>query len=325
MIFLTRLKTQLSEEGEGIRFAIYQGERPVGTPEALQDNLAKLHEIVREDRKYHVQLISFPELYLAGCTLTPELVQQLAEPVDGPSLSRVAAVARAHHISIICPYAERDARGEAVRYYDAIAVLGTDGTLLHNYRKTHLFGAAERINYTFGYAEGTEDPFCVPLVAGFPVGVLNCYEAEFPELSRILALRGAKLIVIPTAADYYYTLPDGRRTTVPYPDITLTLIPAHAYENVCFIAYCNRFGREHLGGHTWHYRGNSMLCGPHGDMILAARPEETLLIADVVPGDYGPTHPEGHYLKNRRPELYKQLVAMQAAFEAGYTYKIPPE
>jgi predicted amidohydrolase len=142
MIFLTRLKTQPPVEGAGIRFAIYQGERPVGTPAALQDNLAKLGEIVREAKKYDVQLI---------------------------------------------------------------------------------------------------------------------------------------------------------------------------------------FGKEHLGGHTWHYRGNSMLCGPHGDMILAARPEETLLIADIVPGDYGPTHPEGHYLKNRRPEPYKQLVAMQAACEGGYAYRIPPE
>jgi predicted amidohydrolase len=96
MIFLTRLKTQPPVEGAGIRFAIYQGERPVGTPAALQDNLAKLDEIVREARKYDVQLISFPELYLEGYTLTSELVQQLAEPVDGPSISRVAAIARAH-------------------------------------------------------------------------------------------------------------------------------------------------------------------------------------------------------------------------------------
>ncbi len=86
------------------------------------------------------------------------------------------------------------------------------------------------------------------LVAGFPIGILNCYETEFPELAPILALRGAKLIVIPTAADYYYTLPDGHRTHVPYPDVTHTLIPAHAYENVCFIAYCNRSGR---GASQW--------------------------------------------------------------------------
>ena len=75
MIFLTRLKTKLPAQGAGIRFAIYQGERPVGTPEALQDNLAKLDEIVRAARKYDVQLISFPELYLEGYTLTPELVK----------------------------------------------------------------------------------------------------------------------------------------------------------------------------------------------------------------------------------------------------------
>ena len=74
----------------------------------MQDNLAKLDEIVREAKKYDAQLISFPELYLEGYTLTPELVQQLAEPVDGPSISRVVAMARTYHISIICPYAERD-------------------------------------------------------------------------------------------------------------------------------------------------------------------------------------------------------------------------
>lgn len=80
-----------------------------------------------------------------------------------------------------------------------------------------------------------------------------------------------------------------------------------------------------MGEYTWRYRGNSVVCGPHGDIILAARPEETLLIVDIVPSEYGPTHPEGYYLKNRRPELYHPLVAMQAEFDGGYRYKLPPE
>jgi 5-aminopentanamidase len=87
MIFLTRLKHKLPTQGAGIRFALYQGERPVGTPAALQDNLVKLDEIVREAKQYDVQLISFPELYLEGYTLTPALVQQLAEPVKIPAAS----------------------------------------------------------------------------------------------------------------------------------------------------------------------------------------------------------------------------------------------
>ena len=325
MIFLTRIMHERPMTGEGIRFAIYQGERPVGTPEAVQDNLTKLEEIVRMAKQHDVQLISFPELYLEGYTLTAELVHTLAEPSHGPSITRVAEIAKAHQIGIICPYAEREEYSGETRYYDAIALLDTNGDLLHNYRKTHLFGQTERANYSFGYPEGDTDPFRVCHVADFPVGLLNCYEAEFCELSRILALRGAKLIVIPTAADYYYRLPDGSRTTLPYPDITRSLLPAHAYENRCFIAYCNRCGSERVGEHTWRYQGNSIVCGPHGDVILAARPEETLLIVDIVPSAYGPTHPEGHYLQNRRPELYQQLVAMHADFDGGYVYKLPPE
>ena len=325
MIVLTRLKQKRPEEGRGIRLALYQGERPVGTPEAVQANLAKLDEMVREAKKYDAQLISFPELYLEGYTLTADLVKTLAEPSDGPSITRVADIAKTHQMGIICPYAECGERAGQTEYYDAIALVDADGTRLYNYRKTHLFGQTERNQYSFGYDDGSEDPFQVHIVAGFPIGLLNCYEAEFGELSRILALRGAKLIVIPTAADYQYRLPDGTRTSMPYPDISRTLIPAHAYENRCFIAYCNRFGAEQVGGHTWRYQGNSVLYGPHGDLILAARPEETLLIADIEPADYGPTHPEGHYLKNRRPELYQKLVDMQAEFDGGYTYRLPPE
>ncbi len=91
------------------------------------------------------------------------------------------------------------------------------------------------------------------------------------------------------------------------------------------MAYSNRSGSETVGEGTWEYRGNSIVCGPHGDVLIAARNEDTLLIADVVPADYGATHPEGNYLKNRRPELYKTLVDMEGEFEGGYKYKTPPE
>jgi len=175
-------------------------------------------------------------------------------------------------------------------------------------------------------------------IFGFPVGVLNCYEYEFPELSRILALNGAKLIVGPTAADNYYTLPDGQRSAVPYPDTSTLLIPANAYANNIFFAYANRAGYEQRGGNEWHYRGNSIVCGPHGDIIVAANHEQdTLLIADCVPAYYGMTHPapDYFYLKDRRPELYGQLVSETADFldlstseftldtdflEGGFTY-----
>lgn len=325
MVYLSRIKEVPPSVGEGVRIAIFQSERPVGSERAVHDNIVRLAKAVEQAKRFDAQLISFPELYVEGYTMTPEVVHALAEPSNGPSVTRVREIAEENSIGIICPYAERDERaGGEPFFYDSIAFVGPDGSLLHNYRKTHLFGMAERTNYHFGYTDGESDAFKISLVNGFPVGILNCYEAEFFELSRILALEGAKLIVIPTAADYYYNLADGSRTTVPYPDISRNLIPAHAYENNCFVAYCNRSGTEKVGAGSWQYRGNSIVCGPHGDVILAARNEDTLLIADVIPREYAPTHPEGDYLKNRRPELYKKLVSMTAAFGGGYTYQDPP-
>lgn len=324
MIYLTRIRPEAPLPGQGVRLAIFQAERPVGSREAIHENIVRLSKAAQEAKKFDAQLISFPELYVEGYSMTPEVAHGLAEPVDGPSMTRVAEIAEAHDIGIICPYAEKEEGQDGDRYYDSIALFASDGKLLHNYRKTHLFGMAERDNYDFGYTENSADAFKVNDINGIGVGLLNCYEAEFFELTRILALSGAKLVVIPTAADFYYNLSGGTRTAVPYPDITRNLIPAHAYENQCFVAYCNRAGTESVGPGTWRYRGNSIIVGPHGDIILAARNQDTLLVGDCIPADYGPTHPEGNYLRNRRPELYAKLVATEIEAEGGYQYSIPP-
>jgi predicted amidohydrolase len=326
VIHQTYVREAPPARGEGIRLAIFQATRPVGSEVAIQENLARLEDAVQKAARLGAQLMCFPELYVEGYSMTPDVAHRLAERVDGPSITRVREIAEANGIAIVCPYAEKDeSTGEAL-YYDSIAFVGAGGEMLHNYRKTHLFGMAERVNWSFGYTGADkQDAYRVGEVNGLAVGVLNCYEAEFPELSRILALKGAKLICIPTAADYYYNLADGKRTKVPYPDISKNLIPAHAYENDCFVCYCNRSGSERVGAGTWQYRGNSIICGPHGDVILAARNVDTLLLADCIPADYGPTHPEGHYLRNRRPELYGELVAMHVDFDGGTTYQDPPK
>jgi len=317
MLILTAIKPDLPAPGEGVRYAAYQGEVPVGTEADMDANTRKLGEMANlAKERFDVQLIAFPELYLSGYALSPELAQKLAEPVDGPHLQKVRAHARDIGIAILCPYPERaEVRGEE-KLFDSMALFDARGELLLNYRKTHLFGRAEHDNW----AEG-DGPYVHARINDFPVGVLNCYEAEFPELSRIQAIKGAKFIVIPTAADHYYKLPDGQRTKVPYPDISQNLVPANAYMNEVHIAYCNYTGYEHVGGNSWHFRGNSVLATPHGRLLLSApHDRECLLVGDVVPGDYGPTHPEGDYLKDRRPGLYSELVAAAPGFDDRYDY-----
>ncbi len=330
----TSIYESVPQERSGLRLGVYQAQAACGKG-ATAKNMEQLQRAVAAAKKYQVQLLSFPELYVPGYALTPEEGREAAEFDDGPSISQAREIAEANHMALLVPYAEKATEADGtLKCYDSIAVIDERGMLLESYRKTHLYGQQERDNWDAGDRQSG-----VWSIFNFPIGVLNCYECEFPELSRTLALRGAKLIVGPTAADQYYRLPDGQRSNVPYPDVAELLLPANAYANNLFFAYSNRCGYETRGDDIWHYRGNSVICGPHGDVIVkAVGQQDTLLIADCIPAYYGMTHPAPayFYLRDRRPELYEQLVSRQAKFldvpsaqvdastdflRGGYTYR----
>jgi 5-aminopentanamidase len=92
--------------------------------------------------------------------------------------------------------------------------------------------------------------------------------------------------------------------------VSKTLLPAHAFHNRCFIAYCNRCGHETVKGEVRAaYLGNSIVVDPLGGVVLAARNEPTLLVADCIPAQFGPSHPEDtRYLGDRRADLYHPLL-----------------
>ncbi len=302
----------IPERGSGLRLGIYQIEAACADGASIK-NMELLEEAVKQAKKFDVQLLSFPELYVTGYTLSPEDAKKAAEYSSGPSITKACEIAKKFNMALLVPYAEKvDEEDGVTRYYDAIAVIKETGELLNSYKKTHLYGQQERDNWSCGTSD-----YPVYNIFDFPVGVLNCYECEFPELQRILALNGAKLIVGPTAADSYYMLPSGQRSAVPYPDISEILIPANAYANNIFFAYSNRSGYEKRGDDQWHYGGNSIICGPHGDVIVKANHEQnTMLVADCVPAYYGMTHPAPnyYYLKDRRPDLYKKLTDEKVNF-----------
>jgi predicted amidohydrolase len=302
-----RLKSQTPPEyGKGLRLSIYQGEGPVGTPEAVDENLARMAEVVDKAKSYRVHICIFPEKYNTGYAITLEQCHALAETVDGRSIRRAQEVAVENKTAIVLPYPEVDRSGAEPKYYDAIAFIGPDGALLANYRKTHLYGAAERRNYSFG----NELP-PVNEINGFPVGLLNCYECEFPPLYQHLAESGARLVIGPTAADHHFTLADGTESQVPYQDATRHIIPAMASVWKLFVCYANRRGWEGVPAGWWQYLGNSGLWAPNGETVIKAGPDEqhhdSLLIADCRPEDHPPFSPEGNHLKDNRLGLIKEL------------------
>lgn len=334
-----------------LRLGLYQGYGTAGNMEAVRANLAVLQNVAKKATEYGVHLLSFPELYLSGYDVTDaETAHKLAEDLQHEGiLDAVADTAKANELAIICPYPEAATVAGERRYYDSIAVYGGDGTCLKNYRKTHLWGGDERNNWSFGYVYPDEgEAYSVFEVNGMRVGVLNCYEAEFPELSRILALKGAQLVVIPTAADEYTVLRTGDLTKTAYPDIQF-LIKSNAYHNNIFCAYSNRRGIETLDGQpVGGYLGNSCLADPHGNFLIPVvslppkredQPgsgwnDHMLLLGDCVPAFYGPTHPETkihdqsaatQYINDRRWDLYEPLVSREHVDQTTGEKKSYPE
>lgn len=306
---ISNVKNSAPEEGKGIRLAIYQGEGPVGTKEAVQHNLSVLEKVVPLAKWRGAHLVVFPEKYTTGYAITVKQLKDegMAEELNGPEIKFVRKVAEKNNVAIILPYPEVDHSEGSPKYYDSIAFIGPNGKVLSNYRKTHLYGAAERRNYSFG----NELP-PVNMVNGFPVGILNCYECEFPELYKYLATQGAKLIVGPTAADYHFPLADGSPTQVPYQDATEHIIPALSSIYKVFVAYANRRGWEQVPAGFWQYRGNSGVWAPNGKTVISCGLEEqtndTLLIADCTPEDHLPFSPEGNHLLDSRLELIEKLT-----------------
>jgi predicted amidohydrolase len=236
LMFKTSTYASVPEYGEGLRLGIYQAQAAYG-PGASAKNMDRLEKVARIAKERGVQLLSFPELYVPGYTLSPKEARKIAESADGTSITRACRIAGELEMAMLVPYAEKAKVDGEIKYYDSIAVISEKGKLVTSYKKTHLYGQQEREDWSFG-----SNPPSVFKVFDFPVGILNCYENEFPELSRMLALKGAKLIVGPTAADCYYTLPNGNRSAVPYPDVSTLVLPAFAYTNNVFYAYSNRAG-----------------------------------------------------------------------------------
>lgn len=315
-------------EGKGIRLAVYQGQGLVGDRKAIEHNLNNLKEWAASVAKHKAQILLLPELFLCGYNITLADRENVVLSEDEVH-KMIAPIAKANNLAIVCPFAEvAEINGEK-QYFDAMILVDKDGSLLRNYRKTHLWGNDEKTNWSFGYVDNPEEAYQVNKVNGVNIGLLNCYEAEFPELSRILALKGADLILIPTAADVGTIDAEGKWSDWAYPDVSKTAIPGNAYQNKVFCAYSNHALWEYRSDKSLSavYLGNSAIADPYGQVMVSADNVETMLIADCIPSNYQATHPDDQsdYIRDRRPPLYKQLTSMEGTFPDDQKFVYPED
>lgn len=283
--------------GGGVRMALFQTQGRIGDAQAVRQNLETMETIAGKAKDHAAHLVVFPELFLSGYGLDADSIGRTSVTVDGETMVAIGGMAKRHGIAIAAPYSEsaKHPRTGDLTYFDSIALFDGDGALLENYRKTHLFGEHEKRLFAPGDKISE-----IHVINGVKIAILNCYEAEFPEITRMHARRGAAVIIIPTA-DSFYDIPSGRRAVEPYPDVANMFLPSTSFGNAVFMGYANRCGSEIGNQRTWTYRGNSMVTGPHGNVLLRANAkEESLLICDCRPSDYGPVHDQGDYLRDAR-------------------------
>lgn len=222
-------------------------------------------------------LVIFPEMFLTGYNIG-EAVFRLAEPADGPSAGAVEKIVKDSGVAILYGYPERS--GQRI-FNSALLVHPTRGAIA-NYRKTHLYGRKEKKLFAPGDSLVTAD------LDGLKVGILICYDVEFPEAVRALALAGAELIAVPTAL------------IEPFDIVARTLVPARAFESQVYVAYAGMCGREgNLG-----YCGLSCIVGPDGRDLARAGSDPCALFADIDPAAISKGRLANPYLSDRRSAIY---------------------
>lgn len=263
-----------------MRIALYQCP-PL--PLNIGGNLQRLEQQAHDAAAQGAQLLVCPEMFLTGYNIGAEAARALAQPNDGFAAGDIAAIAKANGIAILYGYPELSADEQV---YNSIQLIDAHGQTLCNYRKTHLYGDLDKAMFRPG-----EDRFPIIELNGWRLGFLICYDVEFPENTRRLALAGAEVILVPTA------------NMAPYDFVADITIRARAYENQCFVAYANYCGSEG----DIHYCGLSSLCAPDGSRLALAAQDESLIIGTLDRQLMEQSRSINTYFNDRRPGFYAGL------------------
>ncbi|MEM9413344.1 MAG: carbon-nitrogen hydrolase family protein [Planctomycetota bacterium] len=256
----------------------------------IESNLARMQSFIETTTDQGAWLTVFPECSTTGyCYQSLEEAKQFAEPLDGQTTNRVIEMCRAFQTRIVFGLIESDED----RVFNSLLLVTAEGVAGH-YRKIHLPKLGLDRFTTSG-----DMGFPVVDVDGVKIGLNICYDSSFPESSRILALDGADVIVLPT-------------NWPPTSGLTADVIPAaRALENHVYYMAINRVGTER----GFEFIGKSRICGPSGKTLgIANHAQESILYADIdptysrakhlvnIPGEH-----EVHRIDDRHPNNYDRI------------------
>jgi N-carbamoylputrescine amidase len=265
-----------------------QMDSEVGDTEA---NVEKACSMIEEAARKGARLVCLPEMFNTGYFALPKHVNpaywDLAEPLDDSwTLARIGGAAKKHSLYILAPFVEKTGHGI---YHNSAALVDTEGKIVGCYRKVHMPWSLTGWE-KFYFRPGYDFPvFHTPFVK---LGVQICYDRDFPEGFRTLALKGAELILLPAG------------TTHNHAELWRTLCRARAYENGLFVLGVGSTGKAD-GKES---ASNCFLVSPRGELLAALDDEEGILVAEVDLGAIEEARRWRFCLRDRRPEMYRKLT-----------------
>ncbi|MEA2389813.1 MAG: deaminated glutathione amidase [Thermoleophilaceae bacterium] len=260
-------------------------------------NLETADRLTRAAAADGAELIVLPEKWnLLG---SDEQTLAAAEPLDGPAIAWARATARELGIDLVAgSIAERHPGRDKLS--NTSVHVGPDGEVRAVYRKIHMFDVVVGgVEYSESSTEDPGDEVVLSETAdGVPLGLTVCYDLRFPELYRILAVRGARVVALPAA----FT----KVTGAAHWEI---LVRARAIENQAFVVAADQVGRSGDGKESF---GGSMIVDPWGEVLARAPDEECFVTADLDLERQERVRSELPSLANRVPDAYRWPVEAHA-------------
>ncbi|HYU16951.1 MAG TPA: N-carbamoylputrescine amidase [Candidatus Acidoferrum sp.] len=266
------------------------------------ENLTRLTELVREAAGRGARVVLLPELFEGHYFPRRQREEDFARArplAEHPTVAHFRALAAELDIALPISFFEQS----GPHYYNSVAMVDAGGALLGVYRKSHIPdgpGYQEK----FFFRPGDTGFRSWPTRAG-TIGVGICWDQWFPEAARAMVLRGADLLLYPTAIGSEPEAPE-LDTRDPWRRVMI----GHAVANACGVVAANRVGREGSGDDAIRFYGSSFIADHRGDLLAELGRDDEGVIAATIDLDEQRRYRAGFgFFRDRRPELYRLLSA----------------
>jgi N-carbamoylputrescine amidase len=263
------------------------------------ETVKKTAERVREAAQRGAKLVCLQELFASEyfCQTEDHGCFELAEPIPGPTTEAMAEVAKEASVSIVVPLFERRAAGV---YHNSLVVVGPDGSVLGRYRKMHI--PDDPLFYEKFYFTPGDLGFVAVKTPESVVGPLICWDQWYPEAARLTALRGAEILVYPTAIGWHPS--EKAKYGAAQLSAWQTIQRAHAIANGVFVVAVNRVGHEGPKDGGLEFWGHSFVADPFGVVLAEAGEGEEVLVVECDLGRVEEVRQNWPFLRDRRIDAY---------------------